>query len=59
MIKKGDTVRFKPEWRDDGDDAIVFIAVEDEADGRVTVEAQLDLRFKPLQTVKVSMIEGN
>lgn len=38
-IKRGDVVTFKPEWRDDGDDEITFVALEDEDGGRVRVGA--------------------
>lgn len=57
-IKAGQQVTFKPEWRDAGDAHIVFLAVDDEEKGRVTVEAQVDLPFKPRQVVAVSMIEA-
>lgn len=56
-IKKGDVVKFKPHWQDEGDADITFIAVEDEDGGRVTVEAQIGLRFNPQQTVRTDMIE--
>jgi hypothetical protein len=58
-IKAGDIVVFKPEWMEKGDENIVFIAHEDEDGGTVEVEAQVDLPFKPLQIVSVSMIEGH
>jgi hypothetical protein len=55
-IKAGQIVTFKPEWMDKGDENITFIAVDDEENGRVTVEAQVDLPFKPRQVVSVDMI---
>lgn len=55
-IKIGQVVKFKPEWQDKGDEKITFIAVDDESQGRVTVEAQVDLPFKPRQVVSVDMI---
>jgi hypothetical protein len=58
-IKAGDVVVFKPEWMDKGDENIVFIAHEDEDRGYVSVEAQVNLPFKPLQIVAVNMIEGH
>jgi hypothetical protein len=58
MIKKGDVVRIKKEWQDDGDDLIVFVACEDEDGGRVLIEAQVPLTFKPRQVVQVSMLEA-
>ena len=57
MIIKGQTVEFKPEWQDSGDENIIFVAVEDECMDRVTVEAQLNLPFNPQQIVSTSMIK--
>ncbi|MCG3148098.1 MAG: hypothetical protein PCFJNLEI_01540 [Verrucomicrobiae bacterium] len=56
-IKKGDTVRIKTEWQDDGDDKIKFIAIEDEDGGRVRIEAQLDMPINPNQVVTTEMVE--
>jgi hypothetical protein len=56
-IKTGQEVVFKAEWMDEGDENIVFVAVDDEELGRVTVEAQVDLPYKPRQVVRVDMIE--
>jgi len=55
-IKKGDRVVFKPEWQDAGDENIVFLAIEDEEDGRVLVEAQVDLPIKPTQLIETRMV---
>jgi hypothetical protein len=58
MIKKGDTVRIKPEWQDAGDDTLHWIAIEDEDGGRVRIQPQnTGLRFPPNQVVKTSMLE--
>ena len=57
MIRRGDIVKFKAEWRDAGDENVVFIAVENEDGGRVKVEAQLGLAINPVQVVSVEMIE--
>jgi hypothetical protein len=59
MIKKGDVVRIKKEWQDAGDGKIVFIACEDEDGGRVLIEPQIALEFKPRQVVRVSMLDAN
>jgi hypothetical protein len=59
MIKKGDVVTIKPEWRDPGDDKITFIACEDEDGGRVLIEPQIAMRIKPRQVVLCSMLEEN
>lgn len=55
-VKIGDVVRFLPEWQDEGDEEIVFIAVTGDEGGRVTVEAQLGLPINPQQRVDVSML---
>lgn len=56
MIKKGQQIKFKPEWLDKGEENVVFIATDDELFGRVEVQAQLGLAFNPIQTVRVDMI---
>jgi hypothetical protein len=57
-IKKGDEVKIKPEWRDEGDDGFVWIALEDEDGGRVCIEPQIDgLACKPNQIVLTGMLE--
>jgi hypothetical protein len=56
-IKAGDVVTIKPEWRDAGDDQIVWIALEDEDGGRVRIQAQLGLPMNPNQIVETSMLE--
>ena len=37
-LKKGDVVTILPEYSDDGDIDLVWIVVEDEEKGRVTIE---------------------
>jgi hypothetical protein len=59
MIKKGDVVKIKKEWQDAGDDQIVFLACEDEDGGRVLIEPQINISFKPRQVVQVFMLENN
>lgn len=56
MIRKNDLVTFRPEWMDDGDDEITFMAMEDEDGGRILVCALLDLPFNPNQVVTRDMI---
>lgn len=56
-IRPGDRVTFKPEWRDEGDEDIDFVAVENDDGGRVRVEAKLSLPFNPQSTVHLDMIE--
>lgn len=57
MIRKGDRVTFKPEWSDPGDETILFVAIDDEEKGRVTVQAMLGMFINPTQVVRVDMIE--
>lgn len=57
-IKKGDSVKIKPEWQDAGDDQVHFFAMEDEDGGRVRIGALGVLsHFVPTQVVLVSMLE--
>lgn len=59
-IKKGDLIRFKPEWCDPGDELEDFIAMEDEDGGRLKVSSEsLARQFftPPIQVVEVQMIE--
>lgn len=58
MVRKGDVVRFKPEWQDEGDATIVFVALEDEEGGRVLVQAQLGMELNPTQVVHTYMLEA-
>lgn len=58
MIKKGDTVRIKPEWQDKGDSDLHWIAIEDEDGGRVRIApTNTGLTFPPNHTVVTSMLE--
>ena len=58
MIRKGQIVRCKKECQDEGDHAIVFVAVDDEDGGRVEVEAvNLGLFIRPRQIVRSFMVE--
>jgi hypothetical protein len=56
-IRKGDRLRIKPEWRDQGDEKIVWIAIEDEDGGRVRIQPQLDMPIRPNQVVTTEMVE--
>lgn len=56
-IRRGDIVRFLPQWQDKGDDQIVYIATDDEDKGRVTVKAMLGMSINPTQVVSVDMID--
>lgn len=55
-IKTGQIVRFKPEFMDPGDENILFMAIDDEEQGRVIVKALVDLPIQPTQIVRSHMI---
>ncbi|MFY9327485.1 MAG: hypothetical protein WAO76_05620 [Georgfuchsia sp.] len=58
MIKKGDTVKFKPEWQDEGDDNFTWIALEDEDGGRVRIAPLITgMSIQPNQIVNTYMLE--
>jgi len=59
MIRKGDILSIRPEWRDAGDETFTWVARSDEEKGRVDISA-LELSKMPLwpmQTVRVDMVE--
>lgn len=56
MIKKGDTVSIKPEFQDAGDDQYKIIAVDDEQNGRVTIEFITDMAINPTQIINTNML---
>lgn len=56
-VKKGDIVILKKEYRDD--DKTVFIAIDDEEKGRVTVEAEIGFTFNPTYVITREMIESH
>ena len=60
MIKKGDYLVFKPEWRDAGDEAFIWVARSDEQSGRVDISAVelAHLPLWPVQTVRVDMVDA-
>jgi hypothetical protein len=52
MIKKGDRIDILPEWQDPGDDNFVWVAVDDEEKGRITISPiSMDVPIKPCSTV--------
>lgn len=58
MIRKGDRVTIRPQWRDPGDETRVFIAMEDESGGRVEIiDASSSMTIKPTQIVETRMLE--
>lgn len=59
---KGDRVKIRPEWRDDGDENLVWEVVgEDEGKGRVDISPlgpEWDKwQVRPVQTVATHMID--
>ena len=56
-IRRGNLLRIRPEWRDEGDEDFVWIALEDEDGGRVPIAPLMDLSIPPRQVVTTDMIE--
>lgn len=56
MIAVGQTVKFKPEWQDKGDEGITFVVREVNGD-RLIVEALLGLPINPTQVVSADMLQ--
>jgi hypothetical protein len=58
MIRKGQSVTVRPQWRDPGDENVQFVALEDEDGGRVLIGALGVLsHFIPSQVVTTDMLE--
>ncbi len=58
MIRKGQTVTIRPEWRDEGDETFQWVARSDEEKGRVDVSPLgTGLFVDPIMTVRVEMLE--
>jgi hypothetical protein len=55
---KGQVVKIRPEFQDDGDDEYTWVVLKDEEKGRVDISA-IDslLRIKPIHTVQVEWLE--
>jgi hypothetical protein len=60
-IRKGDPVKIRPEWQDEGDEEFEWVAVDDEEKGRVTISpVNIGMKILPRQTVNVEMLmRGN
>ena len=60
MIKKGDIITIKPEFQDAGDARFIWVARNDEEQGRVDISVveQAYLTVWPAQTVRSDMIEA-
>lgn len=58
-IKKGDIVKIKKEFQDPGDEQYIWVAVDDEEKGRVTITPiNIDLKIKPTSVVLRTMLEA-
>jgi hypothetical protein len=62
MFQKGDRVKIKKEWQDEGDDELEWEVIEDEAGGRVRIRTVRNpfghgAWLHPNQVVRVDMIE--
>lgn len=58
MIKANDQIKIRPEYQDDGDESIIWIALEDEDGGRVRIApVNTGLSLLPCQIVTTAMIE--
>jgi hypothetical protein len=57
MIKKGDRIDILPQWQDAGDQNYVWVATDDEENGRITIcPISMPISLKPCSTVEASMI---
>ncbi len=58
MIRKGQSVTIKPEYRDAGDERIEWVAIEDEDGGRVLIEAvNTGMLINPSQVVLTEWLQ--
>lgn len=57
-LKKGEEIRIKPEWQDEGDDKLKWFAYDDEQNARVGIYTPMpEMAFQPWQTVDAYMVE--
>jgi hypothetical protein len=60
MIKKGDIITIKPKWQDAGDTRFIWVARNDEENGRVDISV-VELAYMdvwPARTIRTDMIEA-
>jgi hypothetical protein len=58
MIRQGDAVTIRAEYRAEGEGLRLYLAASDEADGFVTITpVDWPYRFKPVERVRVTMLE--
>jgi hypothetical protein len=59
MIRKGDTVRIKPQWQDEGDFRFRWVALSDENHGYLDIgPVDTGLPYPPIYSVTTDMLEG-
>jgi hypothetical protein len=57
-FQKGDAVKIRPEFQDDGDSEFTWVVLNDEEKGRVDISAiDSPLTIKPVHTVQTEWIE--
>ena len=57
-VKKGDIVEIRKEFQDEGDDEFIWMAVDNEEKGRVTImPINSNLSIKPTYVVKVEWLK--
>ena len=57
MIIKGDRIDILPQWQDVGDENYVWVATDDEENGRITIcPISMPISIKPRSSVDVNMI---
>lgn len=63
LIKAGDKVRIKAEWREKDEPAIEYVAMDDEDPNGVGINrigispVEWEYKIRPIETVEVSMLE--
>lgn len=57
MFKQKDVIKIRPEYQDEGDEELIWIALEDEDGGRIRIAPlNTGLTLPPNQIVTVDMI---
>ena len=56
-IRQGDRVHLLPEWMDEGDAELEWFAIDDESQGRVTIQPHIELGIPPTYIVTVEMLK--
>ena len=57
-LLKGQVVKIRPEFQDEGDDEYTWVVLNDEEKGRVDISAIDSLmKIKPIHTVQVELLE--